>query len=351
MPDDEVFGEILKLEEKVSKAELPPDLREKVSGMIDRLKRMTRVGGYSAEHEQLSRYIDWVVNLPWNGRSEDILDLSHARQVLDKNHYGLSQIKERILEYLSVLLLKKQKAQAGVGLRAPILCLVGLVGTGKTTFGYSLAESLGRKFGRIPFGGMGDTLQLRGQSRAYPDAEPGQIIKVLRRVQTKNPVILLDEIDRATEGGRGDIMGVLIELLDPEQNMAFTDHFVDYPFDLSEVLFVVTCNNTTNISTAVLDRLELIQMPSYTDEEKITIGRDYVFPKVLSEAGLTKENLVIDGAVWPQIVRPLGFDSGIRTLERTIEGICRKVAKLVISGQSQNVRLTPENVKDFLPTW
>lgn len=351
MSDDEVFGEILKLEEKVGKAELPPDFREKISGMIDRLKRMTKMGGYSAEHEQLSRYIDWVVDLPWSRRSEDVLDLVHARQVLDKNHYGLSQTKERILEYLSVLLLKKQKAQAGESLRAPILCLVGLVGTGKTTFGYSLAEALGRKFGRIPFGGMGDTLQLRGQSRAYPDAEPGQIIKVLRRTQTKNPVILLDEIDRATEGGRSDIMGVLIELLDPEQNMAFVDHFIDYPFDLSEVLFVVTCNNTTNISTAVLDRLELIQMPSYTDEEKITIGRDYVFLKVLYEAGLTKENLVIDGAVWPQIVRPLGFDSGIRTLERTIEGICRKVAKLIISGQSQSVRITPENVKDFLPTW
>ncbi len=204
---------------------------------------------------------------------------------------------------------------------------------------------------RIPFGGMGDALQLRGQSRRYPDDEPGQIIKDLARAKTKNPVILLDEIDRVAEKVRGDIMGVLIELLDPEQNMAFTDHFIDYPFDLSEVLFITTANNTTNIATAVLDRLEVIQMPSYNDEEKITIGKSYILPKAIANCGLSPNAVVLDDDVWPKIVRPLGFDGGIRTLERTIEGICRKAAKLTVEGKSQTLHVTNENIKEFLPSW
>lgn len=351
MPAQEVFKEVLKLEEQVKKTSLPPELGERLLSMIERLIRMAKFGGYSSEYEQLSRYIDWSCHLPWIKRSEDILDLKNTKAVLDKNHYGLLQIKERILEYVAVLALKKQQGKEKEISHAPIFCLVGLVGTGKTTLAYSLAEALGRKFGRIPFGGMGDALQLRGQSRAYPDAEPGQIIKALRRCGSKNPVILLDEIDRVTEGGRSDIMGVLVELLDPEQNATFADHFIDYPFDLLEVLFVTTCNNTNNISTAVLDRLELLQMPSYSDEEKITIGKDYIFPKTLTETGLAKTNLTLQDDVWPQIVRPLGFDAGIRTLERTIEGICRKVAKMIVEGKGQNFQITTGNIKEFLPTW
>lgn len=350
MPQEELFAEVLKLKEKVEKAPLPQELSEKALLLVERLTRMVKMGTYSLEYEQLARYIDWITSLPWQKSSQDILDLKNARQILDKNHYGLSPLKERILEYLSVLSLKGQSTQ-GKALRAPILCLVGLVGTGKTTFGYSIAEAMGRKFGRIPFGGMGDPLQLRGQSRVYPDAEPGQIIKVLRRCGTKNPVILLDEIDRVAEGARSDIMGVLVELLDPEQNMAFMDHFLDYPFNLSEVLFVATANNTTNISTAVLDRLEPLQMPSYTDEEKIAIAKDYLLSKLMEATGLTSKNLVFEEAVWPQIVRPLGFDAGMRTLERTIEGTCRKVAKMIIEGKGQSFKLTPENIKEFLPTW
>lgn len=349
MPAEELFREVLKLEEQVKKTNLPPELKEKSFSMLERLTRMSKLGGYSSEYEQLSRYIDWICALPWNKRSEDILDLKNAEKILNKNHYGLSSVKERILEYLAVLGLKKTSETKVI--RAPILCLVGLVGTGKTTLGYSIAEAMGRKFGRIPFGGMGDALALRGQSRAYPDAEPGQVIKALRRCGTKNPVILLDEIDRVAEGARSDIMGVLVELLDPEQNMAFVDHFIDYPFELSEVLFVATCNNTTNISTAVLDRLEPIQMPSYTDEEKITIGRNYILPKLLEATGLIKENLKIDEEVWPKIVRPLGFDAGIRTLERTIEGICRKIAKAIIEGKGRSFHIKVDNVKEFLPTW
>lgn len=346
----QLLKEIKKLEEKVNASFLPSDLKEEASGMIARLSRMAEHGEYSTEYERTSLYIDWITNLPWNKKSKDVLDLRRAKEILDKNHYGLEEVKERILEYLSVLILQKKK-KGDSKYRAPILCFVGLVGTGKTTLAYSIARALGRKIARIPFGGMGSPLDLRGQSRLQPDAEPGLIIKSLRRAGTKNPVILLDEIDRVTDEGRASIMGVLVELLDPEQNFAFRDHFIDYPFDLSEVLFVATCNNTTNISIAVLDRLELIHMPSYSDEEKITIGKDYILPKVMKNIGLENNQIKIDNDVWPQIVRPLGYDAGIRTLERTIEGICRKIAKMIVEGKRQTFHITTENMKDFLPSW
>ncbi|MBI3385105.1 AAA family ATPase [Candidatus Gottesmanbacteria bacterium] len=359
MPDDAIlFSETLQLEEKVKKAILPPDLREKAIGMLDRLRRMVKFGGYSSEYEQVAHYIDWITNLPWDKRGDDILDLRHTKEILDKNHYGLEHIKQRILEYLAVLKLRKEKGEKFSEkkeimkfMRAPILCFIGLVGTGKTTIAYSIAEAMGRKFVRIPFGGMGDPLDLRGQSRVRPDAEVGLVIKALRRAQDKNPVVLLDEIDRVSDEGRASIMGVLVELLDPEQNMAFTDHFLDFPFDLSEVLFIATANNTTHIATAVLDRLEPMQMPSYTDEEKITIGRDYVLPRTMEESGLDPQTIKIDENVWPKIVRPLGFDSGVRTLERTINGLCRKIARLVVEGKGKEFHLTIENIKDFLPTY
>ena len=210
---------------------------------------------------------------------------------------------------------------------------------------------MGRKFVRIPFGGMGSALDLRGQSRLHPDSEPGQLIKALKRAKTNNPVILLDEIDRVSGEARADIMGVLVELLDPEQNEFFTDHYIDYPFNLSDVLFLATCNNTTHIATAVLDRMEVLQMPSYTDEEKIVIGKKYILPKALKEAGLTEDNLTIDGDLWSKVVRPLGFDAGMRSLERNIEGMCRKIAKMVVQGKGQHFHITKENIKEFLPQW
>ena len=200
---------------------------------------------------------------------------------------------------------------------------------------------------------MGDARALRGQSRAFADAEPGAIIKKLVHAQSRNSVILLDELDRVTESARADIMGVLVELLDPEQNKAFTDHYVDYPFDLSRVLFVSTANNTTNISTAVLDRLEIVQMPSYSDEEKISIAKSYLFPKIRNQTGLSENQLLIDEAVWPSVIRPLGFDSGIRSLERTIDGICRKTARYIVEGRvphGSSIHVTTENIKQFLPS-
>ncbi|PIU03727.1 hypothetical protein COT44_01695 [Candidatus Shapirobacteria bacterium CG08_land_8_20_14_0_20_39_18] len=352
-----IFQEIEKLQQKVEKTTLPPELKDKLLDEITRLKRISQSVGYTQEFEQVSRYADWAVNLPWATRSQDVLDLNAAKKIFDKNHYGLESIKTRILEYLSVLKLNSQmetnKGEIKINkfMRAPILCFIGLVGTGKTTIAYSIAEVMGRKIERIPFGGLGDPLYLRGQSRVHPDSEPGQVVKALRRAGTKNPVILLDEIDRVVEESRATIMGVLVELLDPEQNAAFTDHFLDYPFDLSEVLFIATANNTGNISTAVMDRLEPMMMPSYTDEEKIKIGMDYILPKVMEEAGLPKGCLEIALDVWPKIVRPLGYDSGIRTLERTINGICRKIAKMIVEKGNQKYIITTQNMEEFLPTW
>jgi ATP-dependent Lon protease len=196
---------------------------------------------------------------------------------------------------------------------------------------------------------MGSARDLRGQSRQHEEAEPGYVIKALRRARVKNPIILLDEIDRVSEEARADIMGVLVELLDPEQNYAFIDHYIDYPFNLSEVMFIATANNTTNLATAVIDRLEVINMPAYSDDEKIHIAKNYLLPDALEESGMSAEQVVIDDNLWPKIVRPLGFDAGIRTLQRTIKGITRKVAKQIVEGKVQSIHLTGENLQEYLP--
>ncbi len=346
--------QIQKLEEKVKSLNLPEEFLEKIAGMISLLRASIRSGNVSfINFESLASYVNWASCLPFNKETKDVLDLSMAKQILDKNHYGLASVKNRVLEYLASIILSIQHNASDTALRAPILCLIGLVGTGKTTLASSIAESLGRKFERIPFGGMGDARALRGQSRALADAEPGAIIKKLVHAQSKNAVILLDELDRVTEDARSDIMGVLVELLDPEQNKAFTDHYIDYPFDLSRVLFITTANNSTNISTAVLDRLEIIQMPSYSDEEKTTIAKSYLFPKVRSQTGLFENQIFIDDSIWPAVIRPLGFDSGIRSLERTIGGICRKTARLIVEGrvpEGTAIHVTTENFKQFLET-
>ncbi len=347
--------QIRRLGEQIEKAPLPEDVKQRLIERVQRLALLRASAGflsstYILEYESTASYIHWVVGLPWQKRTEDILDLTRAKLVLDKNHYGLASIKDKILEYLASIILNIKQGKKSSELRAPILCLVGLAGTGKTTLASSIAESLGRKFERIPFGGMGDARALRGQSRAFADAEPGYMVKKLIHSQAKNTVILLDELDRVSQDARSDIMGVLVELLDPEQNKAFTDHYIDYPFDLSEVLFISTANNTTNIATAVLDRLEVVQMPSYTDAEKIVIAKDYLFKSVRDQTGLSQTQLVIDDSVWPGIIRPLGFDSGIRSLKHTIEGICRKAARLLVEGKAQTVAITDANLKEFLPT-
>jgi ATP-dependent Lon protease len=344
-----IIDQIKDFSDKVGAGSLPQDLKEKILVRLEQLSNLTESPTFLPEFDRMSTYLEWVLALPWNSRTKDILDLDHARKILDENHYGLDEIKNRVIEYISVMSLKQMRKESEDIARAPILCFVGLVGTGKTTIAKSIAEAMGRKFARIPFGGMGDPLDLRGQSRMHPEAEPGKIIKALRSTSSKNSVILLDEIDRVTDKGRASIMGVLVELLDPEQNKKFVDHFVDYPFDLSEVLFIATANNTHSISTAVLDRLEPMRMPSYSDQEKITIGKKYMLPKIIAQSGISADSFVIEDDAWSLIVRPLGFDAGMRTLERTIQTMARKAARLMIEGKGEKFVITPENVREFLP--
>src|SRR3990167_10504207 len=255
---DSAAQEITTLVDRVKKASLPDKLRELVLIRLNQLSKLTASATFLPEFDRMEKYIDWITILPWDKRTKDNLDIENAKKILETHHYGLGEIKTRVLEYMAVMKLKQEKGEAKDVYRAPILCFVGLVGTGKTTIAFSIAESLGRPIARIPFGGMGDPLDLRGQSRMHPEAEPGKIIKALRDCKSRNPVILLDEIDRVTDQGRASIMGVLVELLDPKQNHAFSDHYIDFPFNLSEALFIATANNTTNIATAVMDRLEPI---------------------------------------------------------------------------------------------
>ncbi|HVF69850.1 MAG TPA: AAA family ATPase [Xanthomonadales bacterium] len=349
--------QIRSLGEKIEKAPIPEEFKQELLDRISRLAMIRSSAGflsstYIMEYESTSRFVNWVIEMPWGNKSEDVLDLAKAKEQMDKNHYGLGPLKQRVLEYIASLMLNiKNYGNDAHLIKAPILCIVGLAGTGKTTFAKSLADALGRKFERIPFGGMADSRVLRGQSRYFPDAEPGQIIKRLVHGGTSNPVILLDELDRVTDTARADIMGVLIEILDPEQNAKFTDHYIDYPFNLQNVLFVATANNVSSVATAVLDRLEIIQMPSYNDEEKTVIGRDFVLPKTMQMTGLLPDQLSIDPGVWEGLVRPLGYDPGIRGLDRLITGMCRKAATVIISGQADKVKITTENVKQFLPEW
>lgn len=350
--------QIQKLETLIQSANLPPELLQNAKAMIGRLRIVQTQTSFYTEYDTISRYITWIASLPWGKYSHDVLDLNHARQVLEKNHYGLNEVKEKILEYLAIMINTKQQAgdrAHDIIARAPIISLVGLAGVGKTTIAYSIAEALGRKIERIPFGGMGSASQLRGKSRLYSDSEPGLVIKALRRAGTSNPVILLDEIDRVSSEARSDIMGVLVELLDPTQNKAFVDHFIDFPVDLSQVLFIATSNNTKDISTAVIDRLEIIQMPSYSDEEKIVIGKNFILPQVLSESGLSVNDFGVADDVWPEaIVRPLGYDPGIRSLQRVIQGMVRKTVYLMLIGKiprGQKFTVTNENVKNFVSAW
>lgn len=341
------MSEVDKLKAKLQQANLPANLHEKVQDQIGRIELSLKFGGNLSQLDITEKYLDWLTSLPWDKRTEDILDINKAKEVLDANHFGLEKLKHRIMEYLSVLIMQKKNLHTNV-FRAPSLFFVGLAGTGKTTFAKSLAESLGRKFVRIPFGGLSSALDLRGQPKTNPIAEPGGIIRALRRVQVKNPVILLDELDRVTPEARSAIMGALLEILDPGQNVTFTDYYIDYPFDLSEVLFVATANNTNNVATAVLDRLEVVQMPSYTDQEKMEIGKRYVLPKYLKNMGLSPDNVTMDDAVWAELVRPLGFEPGIRSLERVIEGIVRRAAYRMVSGQGNQFVINSQNLKEFV---
>ncbi|MCA9381404.1 AAA family ATPase [Candidatus Dojkabacteria bacterium] len=361
--------EIIILEQKVADSKMPNELKQKSLGMILRLQKMSTEGAFSREFEPISEYINWVTKIPFGRLTNDNLDLGNAQKSLDANHYGLQPVKDRILEYLAVLKLQAQKQAGqtqsaagqsdttemkklqGSSSHAPILCFVGIQGVGKTTMAKSIATALGRQFVRVSLGGLGSVVELRGRSRGEIDAEPGQIIKSLIRTDVMNPLILLDEIDKVNSqtGLRADIMAALLEILDPEQNSAFMDKYVDYPINLSNAIFITTANNLGGISAALIDRLEIIRFGSYTDQDKIMIAKNYLLPKVRKATGLTEQQLSFDDNVWPLVIRPLGFDAGVRQLERTLTDLARKVALMIVQGNSTGVQINEQNFREFIP--
>lgn len=343
-----IVGTIKKLQEMlVANTAVPNDIKLRALEQLSRSAISIQYGGNGASFETTEKYIEFLCQLPWETQSTDNLDIVQAQHVIDSRHYGLPRVKERMMEYLASVILVKRKSAKAV-LRAPSLLFVGLAGTGKTTFANIIAETLGRKSFLIPFGGLTNALDLRGYSKTTPYAQPGIILRALAKCGTRNPVIILDEMDRVHSQDSAGIMGALLELLDPNQNTTFTDYFLDYPFDLSQVMFIGTANNTHEISTAVMDRMEIVQMPSYNDDEKIIIGKTFVLPKKIAAAGLEPTQLTVDEGVWPKLVRPLGFEPGIRSLERLIESVVRKVALQIVSGQYETFTLTEENMFHYV---
>ncbi len=354
------YGDITELLERLESSKAPAELKEEGKKMIVRVYRMAKKGSYTSEFETVAKYVDWVLKVPWGVMSPDSLDLSAIRDELDRYHYGLGKVKERILAYMSVMKLREdQKKEKDVAsgvttssyLRPPVLCFVGLQGLGKTTIAKSIANALGRKFVRISLAAFGSIAQLRGSARSNPDAEPGLIIQAIAQAGTLNPVIILDEIDKASgiETLRNDIMSALLEILDPAQNEAFVDRYLNYPVDLSKCFFITTANTLGTLTAALLDRLEIIRFTSYSDEEKIVIAKSYVMPRVIEETGLREDQLRISDEAWPLIVRPMGYDAGIRQLERTMMNLARRVAYQIVTGETQSVVVVPDNVKRYLP--
>lgn len=350
-PDSYIFQELSALSSKIADTHgMPVDLSSRLNQMLDRLDRMAKLGHYAAEYDTLSRYIEVVTSIPWDKKTIDDLDLVKTKQMLDKNHYGMEDTKGRILEYMSTMILMRRRGENFIA-RSPILLFVGLQGIGKTTLAISIAEALGRKFQRIAMGAIGSVLELRGRSKVFAEAEPGQIVKALMRTGVMNPLILLDEVEKASgeAGLRSDVMATLLEILDPNQNIEFRDHYIDFPINLGEVMFICSANNVGTISAALMDRMEVIKLSSYSDAEKIAIARDYLFPKILEKSGLQPGELQIDPELWPNVVRPFGFDSGIRSLGRTLESISRKVAREIVEGKTTQVYINAENLKYYLP--
>jgi len=333
-------SEIKEILTKIKEAGMPEEIEEKARKEAKKLAQMTQ---FNPEAGYIRNYLEWLVELPWSKESKNNVDVKSAEKILNEDHFGLKDAKERIVEYLAVHKLAGK-------MKGPILCFVGPPGVGKTSIGKSIARALGREFVKVSLGGIRDEAEIRGHRRTYVGALPGRIIQGIKDAKTKNPVFMLDEIDKVGADFRGDPSSALLEALDPEQNHSFTDYYLDYPVDLSSVLFVATANNTHSIATAVMDRLEPILMPSYTDHEKIVIGQKYMLPKLLEQSGLTQGSFSIADDVWPLIVRPLGFDAGIRTLQRNIEGAVRKAARMIIEGKKQKVEVNSQNVKEFLPS-
>lgn len=338
--------EVEELREKIRKMKLDKEIEEVMLKEVDRLDSMPPM---MAESAIIRSYLDWMMELPWKKETKDRLDLALAQQILDEDHYGLTKIKDRIIEYLAVRQLTKS-------LKGPILCFVGPPGTGKTSIARSIARTMNRKYVRISLGGVRDEAEIRGHRRTYIGALPGRIIAGMKQAGTKNPVFLLDEIDKMTSDMRGDPSSALLEVLDPEQNNTFSDHFIEVPFDLSRVLWITTANVISDIPRPLLDRMEIIEFTSYTEEEKLQIAKRYLVPKQLKENGLQPGQAKFSDAVLRHIIQDYTRESGVRTLEKTIGTVCRKVGKSLLLGDDKPLTVTVRNLEKilgpikFLPT-
>ncbi|RAV06345.1 endopeptidase La [Paenibacillus sp. YN15] len=331
-------GEVEELRSQLEGRELPEKVREKVEKEIDRLEKMP---ASSAEGGVIRNYIDWLLGLPWGKLTEDDLDIVRAEEILNEDHYGLEKPKERVLEYLAVQKLVKR-------LKGPILCLVGPPGVGKTSIARSMARSLGRQFIRLSLGGVRDEAEIRGHRRTYVGAMPGRIIQGMKTAGTMNPVVLLDEIDKMAMDFRGDPAAALLEVLDPEQNNTFSDHFIELPFDLSKVMFITTANAAHNIPRPLLDRMEMLYIPGYTEIEKLKIAERYLLPKQKREHGLEEEQLQVGEGTLLQLIREYTREAGVRNLEQQVASLCRKAAKEIVKDPEKKLLVTEELLKEYL---
>ena len=332
-------NEIEELRQKVAKAKMPPDAEEKAYKEIERLESMPPM---SAEATVSRNYLDWLISLPWNKKSREKRELKEAERILDEDHHGLEKVKERITEYLSIRQLVKNP-------RGVILGLVGPPGVGKSSLGKSIARAMGRKFVRLSLGGVRDEAEIRGHRRTYIGAYPGRIIQMIKRSGTKNPVFLLDEVDKMSMDFRGDPASALMEVLDPEQNSTFLDHYIDTDFDLSHVMFIVTANMVDPIPKPLIDRMEIIRIPGYMEDEKVEIAKRFLLPKQRSAHGLTEENIKITDQALLKLIRGYTREAGVRNLERELTTICRKIVKRVVEqGKDHKEKITPKNLEGYL---